>query len=233
MSLPTSSDLDGYQNNGGIYANTNSKNDVIILNIKGNGQLNSEKSTEYNETEANLQLNNIYNNKIFQKSVIQKPSQIIYYDNVKENQFPVSENLRNQLSSTDKDLNPVNNINNKIIKEVNIHQNNNLQNYNMIRVNTDNSLTNINGTLDNNNISFQNGVDLKEDKKPNKTCGQKAWNIIKIILLVILILPLFVLCICALAYGGGGIPISDGSSNGICDCCNCEKKEEKETIRKI
>ena len=32
MSLPTSSDLDGYQNNGGIYANTNSKNDVIILN---------------------------------------------------------------------------------------------------------------------------------------------------------------------------------------------------------
>ena len=102
MSLPLNSNLAGYNSNGGIYENTNYKNDIIVLNIRGNEQSNSgNNTTEFNQTKANLQLNN---NKIIPKSVTQRPNQIFYYDNTRENQYPASDNLRNQLNFNDKNL---------------------------------------------------------------------------------------------------------------------------------
>ena len=215
MSLPLNSNLAACDSNGRNFGNTNSKNDIIILNIKGNDESSSgNKSIEINQTEANLQRNN---NKITQKSVIQRPNKILYYDNIRENQYPVSDNLRNQLSSKDKKLKPINNINNKIINEVNFHQNNNPQNYNIIQINTENTLTNFNDINPNNNI-FQNEIHLKEEKEKSKTCFQKACRIIGIIALVILILPVFLLCIFFIGQSGGGFFTSFS---------DCDKKSRK------
>ena len=111
---------------------------------------------------------------------------------------------------------------------------------NLIQVNTENTLTNFNGIIDNNNNNaFQNELKLEKDEKSNKTCGQKACFVIKIIILVILFLPIIILCVLILGHGGGGIPISGGSSCGdICDCCdgcncyNCKKKRKKKSVEK-
>ena len=90
MSLPTKSDLEGYNNKRFYKIQIQKINDIIVLNIKGNDQSNNEdKSTEFNETEANFQFKNIYNNETTKKSVIQRPNQILYYDNTRENQYPV------------------------------------------------------------------------------------------------------------------------------------------------
>ena len=212
MSLPLNSNLAACDSNGRNFGNTNSKNDIIILNIKGNDESSSgNKSIEINQTEANLQRNN---NKITQKSVIQRPNKILYYDNIRENQYPVSDNLRNQLSSKEKKLKPINNINNKIINEVNIHQNNNQQNYCNIPVNTENTLTNINDININNN-AFQKEKDLKEEeeKSNSKTCcNEKTCKMILKVVLIILILPIILLCLFLIAKGGGGVSIFSSDS---------------------
>ena len=131
MSLPTKSNLDGYQYRGGIYGNTTKKKKIIDLNIKRNDQSNNDdKSTQLNGTEANLNLNDVYNNKIVNNSVKQKKNQkqILYCDKIKNIQYPVSDNFRNQLYLNDKYLNQINNINNNAINEINIDHNNDKKN---------------------------------------------------------------------------------------------------------
>ena len=166
---------------------------------------------------------------------MQRPNQILYYDNTRENQYPVSDNLRNQLSSKDKYLKPINNINNNLIYEVNIHQNKNQQNYNIIQPNRENTLTNFN-VIDTNNNIFQNNInqnqiDLKEEdgKSNTQTCCQKTCKIFWIILLIILLLPIAIFCIFIFAQGGASCPsdFHSSNSNSICDCCKCRKRRRK------
>lgn len=200
MSLPTNQNLAGYQYKGGIYGNTTQKNNIIALNIKRNEQSNNDdKSTQLNGTEANLKLNDIYNNKIVNKSVKQKKNQnqIVYYDKINNNQYPVSDNFRNQLYLNDKNLNLINNINNNEINEINIHQNNNQQNYNEIQQNTENTLRNFNGIIDINNNSFPNNNIQKKISNENNckcNCSKKCcikWSKISgLIFMILLIIPI-------------------------------------------
>ena len=234
MSLPTKSDLVAYNEGGGIYGSSKSPNDVVILNIHGNNQLNNEdKSTELNETEANLKLNDIYNNKIIKKSVIQRPNNILFYDNERDNRYPLSDNFRNQLSSNDKYLKPINNINNNVINEVVIHQNNYPQNYNAIQQNIENAPPMFNDIVDTNNNVIPNNQNqneyFKEEESEEfnyKECCKKVCKIIEITLLILLLIPLSLLCIYAIAKGGGGGICSDSSHNSLdcdCNCCkNCK-----------
>ena len=84
MSLQTKSSSAGYQYNGGIYGKTSPKNDIIVLNIKSNTQTNNEdKSTQLNETEANLQDNDNFNKININKSVKQMQIKIKYYIMIK------------------------------------------------------------------------------------------------------------------------------------------------------
>ena len=66
MSLPTKSELYGYHDKGNIYRNFSNNNDCIVLNIhkNENSTTHEDSSTNFNETEANLKLDYIYNNQI-------------------------------------------------------------------------------------------------------------------------------------------------------------------------
>ena len=255
MSLPTESSLTGYQYSGGIYGKTNQKNDKILLNIKGNTQSNNEdKSIQFNETEANLQLKDIYNNKNIHKSLKQRsnPNQILYYDKIYNNQYPVSDNLRNQSNLNNKYLKPIDNLNNNAINEINILQNNNQQ-YNTIQVNTESTLRDYNGNGDSNNNTFQNNIKIFEIKSKKKCncntkCFIKTIKITGLVLLIMLIIPLCILCFLISIYGsgrnsgnGGGSSGSNevfskphsGGSGGICCCCCCFCDWIIKLIRKI
>lgn len=248
MSLPTESSLTSYQYSGGIYGKMNPKNDKILLNIKGNPQSNNEdKSIQLNETEANLQLKDIYNNKNIHKSLKQRPNQnqILYYDKINNNQYPFSDNLRNQLNLNDKYSMPINNLNNNAINEINMHQNNNQPNYNTIQVNTESTLRNYNGNGDfNTNIFQNNNIQFtKSKKKCNcKKCFIKTLKISGLVLLIILIILLYIICLGLLNYGnsgnGGDAAGSSGSNEVISSraksgCCCCFCGQIKQLIRKI
>ena len=242
MSLPTESSLTGYQCRGGIYGKTNPKNDKILLNIKGNPQSNNEdKSIQFNGTEANLQLKDIYNNKNFHKSLKQRPNQnqILYNNQIYNYQYPVSDNLRNQSNLNNKYLKPIDNLNNNAINEINILQNNNQQNYNTIQVNTESTLRNYNGNGDSNNNTFQNNIkifEIKSKKKCNcKKCFIKTIKITGLVLLITLIIPLCILCFLISNSGSGGNDGNGGGSSGsneafskphsggfCCCCCFCD-----------
>ena len=249
MSLPTKSDLVAYNADGGIYGTSKSPNDVVVLNIYENNQLNNEdRSTELNETEANLKLNDIYNNKIIKKSVMQRPNNILFYDNVRDNRYPLSDNFRNQLNSNDKNLNPINNINNNAINEVVIHQNNYPQNYNVMQQNIENAPPMFNDIVDTNNNVIPNNQNQNEDFKEEefkefdyKKCCKKVCKIIGKTLLILLLIPLAILCIYALVAGGGGGVGGAPHDAGDCDCnclknckddCDCSKCKKKR-IRRV
>ena len=195
---------------GYIYENTTQKNNIVVLDIKRNEQSNDDdKSTQLNETEANLKLNDIYNNKIVIKSV--KPNknqnQIVYNDKINNNQYPASDNFRYKLYSNDKYLNPINNINNNATNEINIHQNNNQQNYNVIQQNTENTLRNFNGIVDINNNSFpKNNLEKKRNSNKCKcNCNKKGCikctKISGLILMILLIIPLGLFLLYLMAKG--------------------------------
>ena len=201
MSLPTKSELYGYHNKGNIYGNSTNNNDCIVLNIykNENSTTHEDSSTNFNETEANLKLDYIYNNQITKKSVMQRPNNFVIYDNTRDNPYPLSENYRNQISSNEK---PLKNIftDNKNNKNINVNQI--MNNYN-IQQNTQNETNIISAptpvpiTISDDISSpkiYKKGSDL--DKKK-----MKCWKITKIILIIILIIPLFI-CLLYFSFNG-------------------------------
>ena len=98
MSLPTKSELYGNKNiqsvlptKSELYGNNNNQNDFIRLNIYGNNQSNIG-NLNMNETSTNLSANiNKYNDKNFDNYNNYKNN----YDNIRENPYPYSDNVRN------------------------------------------------------------------------------------------------------------------------------------------
>ena len=191
MSLPTNSGLTGTQASGSL----NSPNNAIVLNIYGNNHCeNEDKSTELNETETDLNLMKINNNKIPKNSVMQRPNNILFYDNVRDKGYPLSDNFRNQLSSKDKYLKPINNINNNVINEVAIHQNNIHKNYNINQQNIENAPPMLNNIKDANNNVISNDLNHKYTEERESKCKifcKKTLKAIAIIICVIILIPFF------------------------------------------
>ena len=246
MSLPTKSDLAAYHAGGGVYESSKDPNDVVVLNIYGNNQFqNEDKSTELIETEADLKLNDIHNNKIPTKSVLQTPNNILVYDKIRDNGYPLSDNSRNQLAFNDKYLKPINNINNinnNAINEVVIHQNNNPQNYNVFQHNTGNALPMFNDIVEANNNAIPNIQNQNEDFQEIeieefdcKTCCKNTFIIFLFTLLVIIFIPIIIFCgfilkgtTCSSGSTGSiGFTGSTHSSNSCRKYCNCKKKKIK------
>ena len=113
--------------NSDISSNSNNKSDYIVLNIYNNIKQNNSESntnititdnTNENETVSNIIINNnnniYYNNKDNYKSLNPKQQNIIYYDNERNNpnQYPYTDNSRNQ--------NNLNKMDNNIIINKNI-----------------------------------------------------------------------------------------------------------------
>lgn len=213
MLLPTKSNLDGYQYSGGIYGNT--KNNITALNIKRNDQSNNDdKLTQLNGTEANLNLNDVYYNKIVNKSVMQEKNQNqIYCEKINNIQYPISDNFRNQLYLNDKYLNPINNLNNNAINEINIEHNNKIQQ------NLEN--TNFNGIIDINNNSFPNinmqkKINYKKKCKCNcnKKCCTKCAKISGYIFLILLNILLFLFCLFFMVLGSKNHSLAPSDKRG-------------------
>ena len=246
----------GYYQTGNIYGKSINPQNYITLNIHDNldsQDITTNNLTNENETEAGLKINNITdegknnlnnlqvnntnnNNAKIQKSLIQKPKQYLSYNNITDNTFPVSDNLRNNITSQDKYL-------------PNINTNNNLGNYPNPFINnqTDNGKVQNVVPIQNieiiNNIKNNNGyINKKKSKRMKKCC--RYFIIALKCLTVILTFALLVL-ICAFLLkdipssgsgGGGGGEINDyhyTSDNDYdrrrkgyrsdCFCCCCSK----------
>ena len=98
MSLPTKSELYGNKNiqsvlptKSELYGNNNNQNDFISLNIYRNNQ-SSIGNFNMNETDTNLTTNNNnYNAPKFDNDNNNKNN----YENIRENPYPYSDNVRN------------------------------------------------------------------------------------------------------------------------------------------
>lgn len=211
-----SKNVTSYQQAANIYGKSVNPQDYITLNIKDN--LNNQDLTTNNiknETEADLKLNNIsserinnlnnlqvnnnYNNiknDIIQKSVMQKQQQDLNYNNIANNAYPLSDNLRPNFSSQD-----------KYLPKINVNRN--LSNYPNPIINNqigDNKVQNavpIQNYEIINNLQYNQNNGIISKKKCNcnwRKCRRISLIILKFI--VVIIFFIFYLIICALRSSG-------------------------------
>ena len=97
MSLPTKSEIDKYQVNTTNKTITNNQSDLITLNIYNDQKnINEETKVNINDTQMNP-INNINNNGITKRSAMQPQNNYLYLDNMRPNNYPLSDNFRNQI----------------------------------------------------------------------------------------------------------------------------------------
>ena len=220
-----SENVTSYHQAVNIYGKSVNPQDYITLNIKDN--LNNQDLTTNNinnETEADLKLNNISSeiinnlnnlqvnnnnnnikNDIIQKSVMQKPQQYLNYNNIANNAYPLSDNLRPNFSSQD-----------KYLPKINVNRN--LPNYPNPIINNQIGDNKVQNAVPIQNYEIININNLKYDKKTGiiskKKCNcnwRKCRRISLIILKMIVAIIFFILCLIILALGSGGSSGSSGS----------------------
>ena len=140
-------------------------------------RINNENKFKYFPSENNLNRYNNYNNnnnnnQINKEIVIQIPNQKIYYDNIKDKSYPLSD-FRYKLTPNDTYLNK---INQGIINTNNI-QNNDQQNPSIISQDT--TIIKMNDTIPHNsNINTENKCEInneqKQIKKEEKNVGANS-----------------------------------------------------------
>ena len=133
MSLPTKSEINKYQINTTNNTISNNQSDLITLNIYNNTKNNTEESeVNINDTQE-TPINNINNNYISKKSVMQPQNNYLYLDNIRPNNYPLSDNFRNQMNPN-YNLNAYNQYGN--IRQYNpmINMNNNSPNGNPVNI---------------------------------------------------------------------------------------------------
>ena len=171
MSLPTKSEIDKNQFNTTNNTISNNQSDFITLNIYNNPNSKNEGS-EFNikDTQATPN-NNINNNYISKKSVMPTYNNYFYLDNIRGNNYPFSDNFRNQ-----------------------IHPNYNLNAYNQYGYNGQNNpMVNMNNNSPNGNPVniVDSGIPTnleKQQDKNQKICGIKKNAIFPIIAIVLVII---------------------------------------------
>ena len=130
-------------------------------------RINNENKFKYFPSENNLNRYNNYNNnnnnnQINKEIVIQIPNQKIYYDNIKDKSYPLSD-FRYKLTPNDTYLNK---INQGIINTNNI-QNNDQQNPSIISQDT--TIIKMNDTIPHNsNINTENKCEINNEQKKIK-----------------------------------------------------------------
>ena len=221
-----SENVTSYHQAANIYGKSVNPQDYITLNIKDN--LNNQDLTTNNinnETEADLKLNNIsserinnlnnlqvnnnYNNiknDIIQKSVMQKQQQDLNYNNIANNAYPLSDNLRPNFSSQD-----------KYLPKINVNRN--LPNYPNPIINNqigDNKVQNavpIQNYEIINNLQYNQNNGIISKKKCN--CNwRKCRRISLIILKIIVVTIFFILYLIICALGSRGSSESSSHSHG-------------------
>ena len=146
MSLPTKSEIDKYQVNTTNNTITNNQSDLITLNIYNDQKnINEETKVNINDTQMNP-INNINNNGITKRSAMQPQNNYLYLDNMRPNNYPLSDNFRNQ-----------------------VYPNYNLNAYNQYGYNRQyNPMINMN-----NNSPNGNPVNIVDPNNPTNTGGQQ------------------------------------------------------------
>ena len=171
MSLPSKSEKDKYQVNTTNNTISNNQSDFITLNIYNNPKSkNVESEVNIKDTQATPN-NNINNNYISKKSVMQTYNNYLYLDNIRGNNYPFSDNFRNQM-----------------------YPNYNLNAYNQYGYNGQNNpMVNMNNNSPNGNpvniVNSDIGTNIEKlQDKNKKICGIKKNAIFPIIAIVLLLI---------------------------------------------